>query len=267
MVGGIAGAPEGDLAITVVEVADIGAERVHVGLEQIAERGVGAAFEVHLDVVPARAQGEGELFVEVEGQFTENAVLLVGATNIVAEDHPVRKGAGVGSEAGGEGEVGRETGLHPEAVHPGRAGIGEVVAFVELQVAVEAAESGAQAILDRGIEADFVGHDLGFGGRFHEQVRWLAGARRCRVARVGHRAITDVVGQILADEQVVRVIDCLVGFAVGEGACIDGLQLADAPLQGPAGVVEAVVDIVVVKAVDLVVAEIRVREKHPVRIQ
>ena len=59
-----------------------------------------------------------------------------------------------------------------------------------------------------------------------EQVGRLTGAGRGRVARVGHRAVADVIGQVLADKQVAGVIDDLVGFPVGIRTGIDEFELA-----------------------------------------
>ena len=68
----------------------------------------------------------------------------------------------------------------------------------------------------------------------------------------------------MADEEIVGIIDGLVGRALCEGARIDGFEGTDAAFQRPGGVVIAVLDFVVGEPDDIVVSEIRVSKEDAI---
>ena len=108
-------------------------------------------------------------------------------------------------------------------------------------------------------------HGLGLRRAVYKQVRRLTGARR-RCGRVCHSPVADVVRQVLADEQVVGVVDELIGLAIGERARVDDLELTDHAVQGPVRVAEGVLDPVLGETLNLEISEVGIGEKYAVRL-
>ncbi len=103
-----------------------------------------------------------------------------------------------------------------------------------------------------------------------EQVRRLAGAIRLAgraECRIGDVVVADVVRQVLADEQVVGVVDDLVRVAIRECAGIQELQFTDGQAGGPGRVAERVLDLVGAEAFDRVLADAGIGEEHAVRLE
>ncbi len=102
-----------------------------------------------------------------------------------------------------------------------------------------------------------------------QQVRRLTGAvglARRAERRIGDVVVASVVRQVLPHEQVVGVVDDLVGIAIGERAGIEQFELSDCQARGPGRVAEAIVDFVGAESLDGEIANIRIREEHAVRL-
>ena len=70
---------------------DVGAKGLCIGRStEVEERRVGAAFDVHLDIVVAGANCQGEAVTEVIACFTENAELLVSTSDVIAKYYASR---------------------------------------------------------------------------------------------------------------------------------------------------------------------------------
>ena len=63
--------------------------------------------------------------------------------------------------------------------------------------------------------------NFGLRSTLYKHVRCLTGAARRTRAWVGHATITDVVRQILTDENIDRIVNKLIGFTIGESASVD----------------------------------------------
>ena len=91
--------------------------------------------------------------------------------------------------------------------------------------------------------------------------RWSCCAWIC------HGTITDVVGQILANEQVICVVDNLIGFAIGVSACVQNFQLPNTTTDGPARVGEFVLYVIFGKPLNLVITQIWITEENAVSLE
>ena len=156
--------------------------------------------------------------------------------------------AGIGEEAGRLREVFLEG---PEWLRDHIARIGKVDALFEAEVRIEAAALEPDAPVVGCRKAKHLGEDLGLRERVDIQVGRLAGAAWVRSARIGHRAIADVVWQILPGEQVIGVVGALIAFSVGVGTSVDNVEHRDTPFERPAGVREIVFETVFFEALDL----------------
>ena len=102
------------------------------------------------------------------------------------------------------------------------------------------------------------------------QVGRVTGSRRHatgRKGRVGHVVVADVVGNILADEQVVRIVGSLIGLPVSKCPGIDDIECTQPALKGPVEAGVIVLDVVPLEALDLVVIiEVGVGVKRAVTV-
>ena len=260
----------------------IGAENSRIKVE---EGRVRAAFQVNLGIIISRATCERErIRNDIESNFTEDAQLLVRAADIVAENHNSREWSGfleiasrriaaAGRACVGQREVRQEAGRHAiRTTHKLRAGIGEVIEFLELQIAIERACGCADARILRRADAEFLREHGGIGIRCHEQIWCLAG-RISRsighIAGIDHGCVTDVVWQVLADKQIVRVVDLLLRFPVSVCAAINNIERAQATFDGPTGVGEIIFDTIVFEALDFQIIKtikLRIGEEYAVAL-
>ena len=262
----IAASDEGELTVAIIQIGHIGAECVGIlRSARITERAVGIAFEVDFNVVITRAERDRQqVWHDVEAGFAEQAELFVGPLDVIPEDDASRERSGIALETAREREVRGEC---AEWCGGDAARIGEVVAFLKFQIGIKRTQSCADTLFLRGVDPEFLREDLGLGRRGDKQVRCLAGAAGAARTRIADGAITDVIRQILADKQIVGVIDALFGFAVGICTGVDHVEHRKAPFDRPAGVGEIVFDPVLFVALDfqIVEVEIGIGEEHTVR--
>lgn len=91
----------------------------------------------------------------------------------------------------------------------------------------------------------------------------------CPMARagIGNRTVTDVIRQILTDEEIVGIVDALIGFTVGIGTGVNRIEHAKAAFQRPGRIVEGIFHFILFIALDFQIAERRVREEDAIAVQ
>ena len=105
--------------------------------------------------------------------------------------------------------------------------------------------------------------DLGFAVRRHIEVRRVACARRGNTGgRIGYRIVADIVGQVLADEEIVRIVDHLFRCPLSIRTGVDGFEGAEAAVHRPGGVAELVLGAFRREADDVVIVQFRIGGEH-----
>ena len=82
--------------------------------------------------------------------------------------------------------------------------------------------------------------DFGLRRALYEHVWRLTCAARRACARISHAAVTDVVRQILTDENIVSIVNKLICLAISEGACVDCFQFTYASGESPISIAKSI---------------------------
>ena len=152
------------------------------------------------------------------------------------------------------------------------ARVGEVDHLGEFHLTKETTCSDTKARVLVCAEADFVTGEFAVNLIGGVKVRRLTGPRRNtrtsrRVSGVRHVVVADVVRDVLADEQVVRVIGTLIGLAIGECTGVQDFESTNAAFDGPMHVGVLVLNKLPLKPLDLVViAEVGVSVERAVTL-
>lgn len=145
--------------------------------------------------------------------------------------------------------------------------INEVVALLEFEVGINAACCHAPAILARRAEAQLL-REYGYTAeRTSKKIGGLTGAGRIdAIIRICHRRIADIIGKILTNEQVIGIIDPLLGLTIGVSPGIDHIEHRQPAFNRPAGIRKVVFEPVLFEALDFqsINVEFRIDKEHAI---